>query len=741
MDTDPHTQSPSNDQRVVSGDALASFSTDRRCTLCNNLERRLLSRHVPQYRAAFDFSPDDLRRSSSSGCPFCGILVAAIQQFEPEVVGSHSPVSWIYARGGHVEQPPHTLSLEIYFSSALHPKLELELYQSDQCGVLAIDRAIRLNKQAFQPIEPLSEASLSWVRTRLGECLQSHWRCSKAKEAPLPPRVLSLTATASGAIDVALQESSGSSRGTYACLSHRWGGLELGVATKDQYPKLLCEGVSWSLLPQTFQDVVRFTVALGINYLWIDSLCIIQDDSEDGITQAGLMAGIYQNSFVTLAATSSPGSDRGCFWTPDSTFERTFETAVGPLSVRKTIKHWGRLWTSNSEAAFPLLTRAWVFQERLLAPRALHFSHHELAWTEVIELYTSLRLTNEQDRLTALHGFATWYVGSLTGHVMENNYLAGLWGSSLHNDLMWRVDAGSLSVPPRLCRCLDFNSSEDSSFRCQYSFASACSPHCLEERRLCWYGFPAAAVSRFTRFNGACPGQEDAWSCIAELRKLYKASSSNDLWEPRQSPSWSWISVGSTGVEYWSDIRHLPPPPNTARNNTSHFELKHAEVHHRGNGMAGPVAAASLELDGLMACPVLQYRYEPDPADSKIQNHSIWRYGLAFSSTGSNKHLEFYPDYALCLEGEGWMPESTPLFILHVSNGVHLVLQKKDYFSLDQAVKLRRALQRQRSSDRVWALVRDPEPRFVRIGILRSSRAVPDETDWPTRWLNGVVIE
>jgi hypothetical protein len=177
-------------------------------------------------------------------------------------------------------------------------------------------------------------------------------------------------------------------------------------------------------------------------------------------------------------------------------------------------------------------------------------------------------------------------------------------------------------------------------------------------------------------------------------------------------------------------------------NNVSPFELKDAEIHHRGNGLTGPVTDAWLKLDGLIASPVLQYRYEPDPANRKIQNHSILRYGLAFNNIESNKNLEFYPDYVLCLEGEGWMPEGTPLFTFHVSNGVHLVLQKKSYFSLDETIKLRLALQRQSSFDRVWALRHDdPEAKYVRIGILRSPRAEPDETYWTSRWLNGVVIE
>lgn len=171
-------------------------------------------------------------------------------------------------------------------------------------------------------------------------------------------------------------------------------------------------------------------------------------------------------------------------------------------------------------------------------------------------------------------------------------------------------------------------------------------------------------------------------------------------------------------------------------------ELDHAEIHQYGDKLAGPVSSAWLRLNGWIACPRLQYRYEPDPANPDIQNHSIFRYGLVFAGTGNNRHLEFYPDFVLCLEGERWMPEGTPLFLFHVSSGIHLVLQTKAYFSLDGASKFRLALQRQNPSDRVFSLRdHDPNTKFVRIGVLRSPRPDRDTAYWPTIWVDGIVVE
>jgi hypothetical protein len=66
-------------------------------------------------------------------------------------------------------------------------------------------------------------------------------------------------------------------------------------------------------LPLTFQDAVNITRALSQHLLWIDSLCIIQDDQADWERESARMASVYQNAFLTIAATSSHDSKGGCF--------------------------------------------------------------------------------------------------------------------------------------------------------------------------------------------------------------------------------------------------------------------------------------------------------------------------------------------------------------------------------------------------------------------------------------------
>lgn len=70
-------------------------------------------------------------------------------------------------------------------------------------------------------------------------------------------------------------------------------------------------GIPWELLPTTFRDAIQVTKGLGIRYLWIDSLCIIQDDDVDWKEESSKMASIYQNSFLTICATAAPDDEAG----------------------------------------------------------------------------------------------------------------------------------------------------------------------------------------------------------------------------------------------------------------------------------------------------------------------------------------------------------------------------------------------------------------------------------------------
>lgn len=233
----------------------------------------------------------------------------------------------------------------------------------------------------------------------------------------LPTRVLDVIPSHGNMEYVSLWESN-SSVGKYTALSHTWGKSPRMKATRANYTHLR-DGTPLSQLPKTFQDAVRITRRLGIRYLWIDCLCIIQDDVQDWEREAASMASIYRNSYLTIAASASSDSASGCFRVRDANFYNTpAEMSMGngppvgdvgrgnctlrystasPQQQQPTELHFIQEWLPGSISAAPqsvcigtfgkhidpiakepLSTRGWTLQERLLSPRTVHFATDQL---------------------------------------------------------------------------------------------------------------------------------------------------------------------------------------------------------------------------------------------------------------------------------------------------------------------------------------------------------------------------
>jgi hypothetical protein len=170
----------------------------------------------------------------------------------------------------------------------------------------------------------------------------------------------------------------------YAALSHCWGANRSCVTTKHNLEERL-KDIPWDTIPRTFQDAIRLALLLNIRQIWIDSLCIIQDDLEDWNIESAKMADIYQLAALTLAATGSRGDSHGCF---SEALERTKDVELSlptsktfcRIAVRNAIMHWDTDNERMMKERFPLMSRGWAFQERLLSPRILHFCESELVW-------------------------------------------------------------------------------------------------------------------------------------------------------------------------------------------------------------------------------------------------------------------------------------------------------------------------------------------------------------------------
>lgn len=231
---------------------------------------------------------------------------------------------------------------------------------SDQpCPLPEIGVACHLVKDASSG-ECLAQLG-SWI----ANCRENHTACPDNSETALPKRVIDV-GPADGSEMPRLYISQGETR-SYVALSHCWGRSKLVTTTRATVAARGL-GIPWGELSRTFQDAITLTRRLGIRYLWIDSLCIVQDDKVDWAEQASKMAGIYSAAYLIIAATDSTDGSGGLFKP-----RRRVEVAPGIFARQRLNRE---MFESDNSICprYPLLTRAWCFQERMLSARVIHYT-------------------------------------------------------------------------------------------------------------------------------------------------------------------------------------------------------------------------------------------------------------------------------------------------------------------------------------------------------------------------------
>jgi hypothetical protein len=147
--------------------------------------------------------------------------------------------------------------------------------------------------------------SISWIE----ECTSVHKDCGRAWTGELPSRVIDV-GHHDGYDDARLVETGNRLQGTYVALSYCWGKTQALTTTSKNKDKMM-SGIPLSTCPETIQDAILACRELKCRYLWIDALCIIQDDPEDWAAEASKMGDIYRNSWVTLVAEAATNTSQG----------------------------------------------------------------------------------------------------------------------------------------------------------------------------------------------------------------------------------------------------------------------------------------------------------------------------------------------------------------------------------------------------------------------------------------------
>lgn len=265
--------------------------------------------------------------------------------------------------------------------------------------------------------------------------------------------------------------------------------------------------IKFSEMPKTIQDAVTITRRLGIQYLWVDALCIVQHDPEEWLIESGKMCEVYSNAILTISATQASGSSMGIFNRQRFGIQTT---SLGSLSDGRAVyvrpnlgKHhndcdWGLLSRipaiPDSLRTEPLAARAWCMQESVLSNRILHYTSDELMWecnetqrcecgfgsgtadpnenpnillrrpdvvlgnehnmnffwrnmwSNYIHIFSRRGITDGRDKLPALSGLAKKFSDALACRMgREPTYLAGLWGEELlMRCLCWYVSPSPL---------------------------------------------------------------------------------------------------------------------------------------------------------------------------------------------------------------------------------------------------------------------------------------------------------
>ncbi|KAI6438718.1 hypothetical protein MCOR22_008587 [Pyricularia oryzae] len=433
-----------------------------------------------------------LRDCALGGCELCSAIVAQASRCLIEAESLVQP--------GDDDPIYTTINMgSITFTAWRNPEKKFVFFQHDPIATFDFetpDPPALGGVQRPTELDQGSPLAFEWARNKLDECVLSHSRCNNPSPKPpvLPTRVIDVGDDTTAPRLVAGRPA----RGRWIALTHCWGG-KIDNVTLTTNLEAKQRAMPLDELPPNFRDAILITRGLGVRYLWIDALCIIQDSNKvDWPEEAARMRHYYSQSFLTVSAANAADSTRGILQRREPSKSLRLHLSSESLGWAGDVRLIDDVERSRARQSLsPLDQRGWCLQEKCLPPRTLAYTElgltwvcldntecewehtgrdtfysdekavvreflpqtpegkvqtdllsHQgtrydpygaaMSWVSLVEAYRSRMLTYPSDKLPAISGLAQVIAQGLPGSGM-GAYLAGLWRCSLLNGMSWSV--------------------------------------------------------------------------------------------------------------------------------------------------------------------------------------------------------------------------------------------------------------------------------------------------------------
>ncbi|KAH6970570.1 heterokaryon incompatibility protein-domain-containing protein [Ilyonectria sp. MPI-CAGE-AT-0026] len=453
---------------------------------------------------------------------------------------------------------------------------------------------------------PLSEDAISRARTWLYNCLHKHPNCTATRAGGrLPKRVLDLQGDR-----VLLHVPIGSEIEAYATLSYCWGSSGVPLKTTSANFEDHCRGIPLEAFPETLRDAICFVKELGIQYLWVDALCIIQDGDggKDWAEQAAAMAAIYQGGVLNVSALDGDDCNSGLKPKKLSGVGLRVGTVLHPEAKRDVYfvgsPNYQNLETEHRQLA----KRGWAFQERLVSPATIHHTDCGMVW----------------ECCSQVEAETVWEAGVCLGGSRLTSKETFLSKKQHWNATMQRLEAGKHPAKA------DLQDSEE--LEVWYLALQDYSSRKLtfeRDRLPALAGIAARLATTLGATYIAGLWREDLSRGLCWMLMNPRGERNVALRRSSQGPTWSWTSVVGE-IEFDKDV---------SGHASSMIRLLGSEVDEVHPGMFGEVRSGSLDIEGTIRRVVLDRRRPNQASPYECDAVGLFEEGIDHVST-----VECYPD-------------------------------------------------------------------------------------------------